>query len=456
MSTSTENATAAPRVLGLRDLVLFNVAAVVSPRWIATAAHAGAGSITLWILAAVFFFVPSAITVAHLSRRYPTQGGFYVWVRESFGDWHAYLAVWFYFINNLFWIPNLVLATIGMIGAAFPAFAAVGENARWLVPAALFFICLITYLNYIGLRVVKWVDNAGGLAVYGIWAILVIAAIAVFVHRGPATHLKLLPAFELDKLNFWSQLAFAMGGLELCPILAGEIRNPRHNIQRATWLSAACIVLIYAGGTGALLTLLPPDLVSPVVGLTQGGTIAAADAGLTFAPYAIAALVFFSLCGQLGTYVGGCARLPQVLGVSNLLPPVFARLHPRYGTPYLSILLIGAGSAVLLIASQFGESFRAAYQKLVDLTVITQLIPFVYIFGAAWKSGLRLCAVSGATVSIVAIAFSFVPTSDVRSVPLFEGELIGCTIAMVLIARWLYLRYRAVAPSAGAISPSAR
>jgi amino acid transporter len=53
------------RELGLRDLVLFNVAALVSTRWIATAAHAGSGSLSLWVLAAAFFLVPCAFCVAH-------------------------------------------------------------------------------------------------------------------------------------------------------------------------------------------------------------------------------------------------------------------------------------------------------------------------------------------------------------------------------------------------------
>ena len=56
------------RELGLRDLVLFNVAAIVSTRWIAAAAHAGSGSLSLWVLAALFFLVPSAFVVARLSR----------------------------------------------------------------------------------------------------------------------------------------------------------------------------------------------------------------------------------------------------------------------------------------------------------------------------------------------------------------------------------------------------
>src|SRR4051812_43775978 len=107
------------RELGLRDLVLFNVAALISTRWIGAAAHAGSGALSLWVLAAVFFLVPSALVVANLSRRFPEEGGFYIWTREAFGDWHAYVCGWFYYVNNLFWIPGVLVAALGMIASSY-------------------------------------------------------------------------------------------------------------------------------------------------------------------------------------------------------------------------------------------------------------------------------------------------------------------------------------------------
>ena len=58
-----ENAPAGARRLGLRDLVLFNIAAVASIRWLTTAAHIGPGSLSLWAGAALLFFVPLAFAV---------------------------------------------------------------------------------------------------------------------------------------------------------------------------------------------------------------------------------------------------------------------------------------------------------------------------------------------------------------------------------------------------------
>src|SRR5437660_10397664 len=80
------------REMGLWDVMLFNIAAVLGPRWIAAAAHNGTSSISLWILAAVLFFVPMALVINELSSRFPEEGGLYVWSKEAFGDFHGFVA----------------------------------------------------------------------------------------------------------------------------------------------------------------------------------------------------------------------------------------------------------------------------------------------------------------------------------------------------------------------------
>src|SRR6202023_200703 len=66
------------RVMGFWDVLLFNIAAVLGPRWIAAAAHNGASSISLWVLAALLFFLPTTFIVVELSTRYPEEGGLYL------------------------------------------------------------------------------------------------------------------------------------------------------------------------------------------------------------------------------------------------------------------------------------------------------------------------------------------------------------------------------------------
>src|ERR1700688_4003961 len=96
-----EAAPALKRELRLWDLVFLNVAAVASARWLAAAAHAGPGSVSLWVLAICAFFVPSAFVVSSLSQRFPDEGGLYIWTKRAFGDWHGFLCAWLYFLSNL-------------------------------------------------------------------------------------------------------------------------------------------------------------------------------------------------------------------------------------------------------------------------------------------------------------------------------------------------------------------
>jgi amino acid transporter len=418
----------------LRDLVLFNIAAVVGIRWLAAAAHAGPGSFTLWLLAAVFFFVPIGLSVAALSFRFPEQGGIYVWTQKGFGDWHGFLCGWCYWLSNIFYFPNLVLAGVGMAGTAL----GLAENRNVIIVLSLAIVWIALIANIFGLAVGKWIGNLGGIATYVAGALLIVVGILVWTRHGSATTLQILPKWDLDKLNFWSQIAFAFGGLELGAIMAGEIRDPARTIRRAAWISGISICAFYMLGTLALLVLLPPDQINIMTGLVQAGTTAGARLGVSWLAPAIAVLISLGVLGQLGAWIAGSARIPFVIGIDRHMPAAFGRLHPRWRTPHVSILTAGVTCTVFLLIMQAGENLRIAYQLLVDITVITYFIPFAYLFAASWKFGQRWIAAAGMAVTIMALAFTLVPPSDVRSVWLFELKLVGGFAVVALIGRICY------------------
>jgi len=102
------------RAMGFWDVLLFNIAAVLGPRWIASASHNGTSSISLWILAAVLFFLPTALIIIELSTRYPSEGGLYVWSKEAFGDFHGFVAGCAYWAYTVFYFPGLLTASVAM------------------------------------------------------------------------------------------------------------------------------------------------------------------------------------------------------------------------------------------------------------------------------------------------------------------------------------------------------
>lgn len=424
-------------------MVLFNISAVAGVRWLAAAAHAGPGSLALWLVAALAFFLPCALVVSALSRKFPEEGGLYVWTKRAFGNWHGFLCAWLYFISNICYFPTLLLAGVAVASYMFgPSGIRYSEDARYGIPATFAALWLTFLLNLMGMRAGKWATVLGASASYLIAALLVVFGIAIALRHGLATRFHLFPELNFDSLNFWSQIAFAFVGLEVAPILGGEICDPGHVIPRAAWISGIGSAGFYMAGTAALLALLAPEQISPLTGLAQAGQLAGQNFGAVWLSPAFALLIIASMLGQLTAFVAGNTRLPFALGLDHYFPPVFAKLHPRWGTPHVSILMQGLLSSVLLLLMQLGETMRAAYQILVDLTVIATFLPFVYIFASGFKFGQRISGAVGCSITVLAIVLSAVPPSGVASVWIFELKVVGGALLLALAAWPIYAHSR--------------
>ena len=103
-----------------------------------------------------------------LGRRYPGEGGIYLWTRKEFGDAHGFLSGWCYWTNNLFYVPVLLVYMAGIF-----AFAGGEARAEALVNQKLFVRGGVVRLagadcvaNIRGLAVGKWIQNIGGLGAF--------------------------------------------------------------------------------------------------------------------------------------------------------------------------------------------------------------------------------------------------------------------------------------------------
>ncbi len=439
---TSPKAPALRRELRLRDLVFFDICAIVSLRWVAAAAHAGPGSFVLWIVAAIFFFLPSAVTVASLSRRFPEEGGMYIWTKRAFGDQHAFLCGWFYFISNVLYLPSLLLAGIGMTAYAFGGLGQrLVEDRGFAMSITLAVLWAAFGANFFGMKVAKWISALGGSSTFIIGAVLGVLAIVGAIHSGLATRFELLPKANLTTVNFWSQIAFAFVGLELAPIVSAEIRNPRRDLPRAALISGILSAALYIGVTAALLVLLRPEQISPMTGLAEAGVAGAQKLGAPGISNLLAILIGGALVGQLDTWIAGNTRLPYAIGLDRYLPAAFSRVHPRWGTPYVSLLVQAVAATLFLLMAQLGESVRAAYQIMVDMTVIVTFIPFLYIFGAGFRFASRIAAVSGLAVTLIAIVFAALPPDETVSTAMFEAKVLGGSVLLAVLGWIVFKRY---------------
>ena len=428
--------------MGFRDVMLFAMACVTSARWIAPAGHNGPGSVTLWLVTAAVFMLPLASAVGALVEKYPQAGGLYTWARGDFGPWHGFLSFWVYWMGIAIWFPSAAMFYMSIGLHVFgPSLGALGTNRAFLLAVSIAAIWIAMGTNLVGVNIGKWTENLGGLATWLLSLVLVSVAALVWFQRGPATPMHLVPRFDWATVSLWSYLAYGMSGMELVGCMAGEIREPGRTVRLVGWLSSGFAAIFYVSTTLAVLTLLPPARITEMNGLVESGYEAGAVLHGPWITPVIALLVFVSGLGLMGGAGTATSRLPFAAGVDHLLPKVFARIHPRWGTPHYSILMLGGVGTFLLSAYQLGETMRTAYLELVSLTVIVGFLPYVYIFASAWKAGKRLSAVMGLASTLVVIACSVVPSDEIANVWLFEGKLAAGTVAAVGSA-WLVYRRR--------------
>jgi amino acid transporter len=452
------------RVMGFWDVLLFNIAAILGPRWIAAAAHNGTSSISLWILAAVGFFIPTALVIVELSTRFPEEGGLYVWSKEAFGDFHGFVAGWTYWIYTFFYFPGLLLASVAM--SAYVGGAGAGlltQNRTFLLIGSLVLLFVAVFLNIVGLNIGKWLQNAGGVGTYVPLLMLTGVASILWWKQGSVTHFtwaNILPQWNWDTVNFWSQIAFAFTGLELVSAMSEEIRDPHRTLPRAALGSGVLIATIYIIGTFAVLSLIPGEQVDPKSGVFQAITHGSTALRVGFLGVLAALLVSVGNAGGVGSTVAGIARVPFAVGIDRYLPEAFGKIHPRWKTPYVAILVQAVISGAILLVIQINETANGAYQILVDAGIILNFIPFLYMYAAAIKlSGRRdrrengsailipggkfgVCVAAGLGFAVVGvgIALSFFPPGESTNKILFDAKLIVCTGVAVLVGLVLYYR----------------
>jgi amino acid transporter len=322
---------------------------------------------------------------------------------------------------------------------------------------------IAVFLNIIGLHIGKWLQNAGGIGTYVPLMMIVIVALVLWSRQGSVTHFTLeamLPHWNWDTVNFWPQLAFAFAGLELVSAMSEEVRNPQRTFPRAIFASGALIAFMYIAGTVAVLVMLPSETVDPKSGVFQAITQGSTALRMVAVGVIAALLVTVGNAGGVGSTVAGVARIPFIVGIDRYLPAAFGKIHPRWKTPYVSILVQAGISGVILLVAQINENTRGAYQILVDAATILYFIPFIYMYAAAIKLyarpdrrenrsavvipggrlGVCLAAGLGLVVVAVGIVLSFVPPGDSSSKFLFEIKLVVGTVLSVLLGLILYYR----------------
>lgn len=434
------------RELGLFDLTLLLVIAVVNINTIPVIAAAGWRTITLWLLAFVLFLIPQGLAVAEFGKRYPGEGGIYLWTREMFGDFNAFISGWCYWTNNLFYFPSVLFILVGvLVYSGGTSLVARAGDQSFMAISSLAFLWFITAVHIRGLGIGKWLNNLGA---FGTWfglGILVVLGITVVTRYGKAATPFSPSAFMLSFKEYtdystFSIMLYSIVGLELGSVMGDEIKDVTKIVGKAALIAGGICIFLYLVGTASLLIAVPSAEVGAIQGLMQAVALVATDLNMGYVIRIIAILLALAVMGVCSAWMAGAARVPFVMGLDVYLPPVLGRTHSKWGTPYVALIVQGVLSSVFILLSLYGATVGQAYRILLSSSVVIQLIPFLYLFLGLWKLGQkRIMALLGFIATAFGILFVFVPSLTEKDVLGFELKVFGSSAVMIGLAVGFYM-----------------
>ena len=297
-----------------------------------------------------------ALCFAEVGSRFSGTGGPYLYARETFGPTLAFLVGWLMWLTRLAGFATLVQVFIAYLGFFWPPV----EMGLTRIAVITGLVVALTVTNLIGVKQSARVSDI--LTVSKLIPLVLFVGVGLFFISPTRFTFSQVPTVASFSAAVFI-LIYAFSGFEAVLVNSGEIRQPRRVIPFALMIalgaSVALFLLIQVVSIGTL-----PQLASSQRPL--------ADASQTFlgriGPTIISAGALVGILGTLNVITLACTRLPFAMAAQGQLPSLLARVHPRFRTPHVSILVC----AVLVLLLSLTGTFIYA----VKVTVITRVIVY--------------------------------------------------------------------------------
>jgi amino acid transporter len=227
------------------------------------------------------------------------------------------------------------------------------------------------------------------------------------------------------------------------------------------YIATPLILLVYMLGTLSVLWMVPRSEVNIVTGILQAIDVGARSLGVAFGWISAlaAGLVMIGNLGSVGAWLSGPARVAFTIGIDAYFPRAFGRIHPKYQTPYIAMLVQAAFGTLFLLLAVLGKGTTVAtvYLILLDTMLLLYFIPFLYLFisyvriehraamSALGRLRVQATGTSGFLLTLFAMIVACVPPTGTASVLTFELKVLGGAFLFVVAGASLYAwRHRAM------------
>jgi amino acid transporter len=393
------------------------------------------GALMLLLITPLLWDVPAIFTVLELNSMMPVTGGYYKWVKTALGTrWGFYEGwwTWLYTFVDLAIYPGLFVLYASFF---FPALLV------YRIPICLCIIWLSAGLNILGIVPVGKTSVVLGAVV--VTPFIILFAIFFYHHAHPiviaSPSVKGLPFSSLGMALYtvmWNCL-----GWDNVTTYAEEVEKPVKSYLISIFSAFAIVIVIYF----LVILIAQQSGIAPGVlqdkGFPEVGSIIAGH-------WLGACIAFAGMASSLGIYAAvllSVSRVPQVMADDKLLPSVLNNLHPRFNTPYISIIVCSLVVSLMIFwpftdlliidVTVYGAGLSLEYISLIKLRKIWPDVerPFKIRLSVP---GLCLMILLPVTVYFVALAGAFSSTKDAVWAAIFAILILASAEILWQVVRW--------------------
>lgn len=410
------------RALGFGDLWAQVLNAIVGAGIFAlpasVAALMGDRAIFSYLLAAGVMALV-ALAFAELGSAYTKTGGPYLYATDAFGRLVGFQVGWLVLLTRITAYAALLNALLDYLAYVWPAAAGAARPGLMLA--------ILGTLAAINVRGVRWgasTTNALTVAkLVPLVAFVLVGGVLVLARDLPGS--PAVPEPNLARSTIL--LVFAFSGFEPVVVPAEEAKNPRGDLPKALLAGLAAVTLLYLG-IQYVASHATPDLARSTAALAAGAeSLVGRGGGVVMTAGAVV-----SILGTVSVGILLVPRLIYALALDRHLPPILARLHPRYRTPDIAIVLLGA--------IVFPLAATGSFVTLAALSAIARLVTYAMTCLAAIRLRSRFTAERAFTAPVFVPALGALASLALLT-RISAGEL-GAGLAAVAAGMLIYVAAR--------------
>lgn len=449
--------------LGVFSLAMITAGSVDSVRNLPATALFGSSIIFFFLLAAIFFLLPGALISSELASTSTEPGGVYVWLKQAFGPKAGFVAVWFQWVENVFYFPALlsfVVATMAYIFA--PALA---HSKTYLVTMILTIFWIATLINIRGIKLSAMVANVA--TIFGLILPMAIIIILGVIWLFQGQHLQI--HFTLHEMipsihhsGVWVALTgviLSLCGIELATVYGHDVKDPQRAFPKALFIASFIIVATLICGGLSIAIVLPEKQISLVSGIMQASEMFFAHYHLHWMIPVIAVMLVLGGIGTVNNWIIAPVRGLLIAAADGHMPKHMSKKN-KHGAPYVMLIYQALIVTVTTLVYLLMPTVNASYWLLTVLTAQLYMFMYIMLFAAGirlrfkniprekgfmvpgGKLGMIITGTAGLIGCFVTIAVGFIPPEQVKigSHLRYEIFIIAGLLVMSLPAIWVYLR----------------